>query len=120
MAQKILREFIDDIDGSVAERTFTFAVDGTNYEIDLSSENIAEFKASIAGFVESARRSGSSGTSRSRSIGQRSSSDRERLTAIRGWARENGYNVRDRGRISAEVQQAYDRANVQDPERWSA
>lgn len=44
MAQKVITEFIDDIDGSVAERTFTFAVDGTNYEIDLSSENIKEFR----------------------------------------------------------------------------
>ena len=46
MAQKVVREFIDDIDGSAAERTFTSAVDGTAYEIDLSSENIAEFSRS--------------------------------------------------------------------------
>jgi hypothetical protein len=43
MAQKVIRQFIDDIDGSEAERTFNFAVDGTDYEIDLSSENIKEF-----------------------------------------------------------------------------
>ena len=55
MAQKVIRQFIDDIDGSPAERTFTFTVDGTRYEIDLSSENIKEFNDAIAGFVESAR-----------------------------------------------------------------
>jgi hypothetical protein len=52
----VVREFIDDIDGSAAERTFTFAVGGTAYEIDLSSENIAEFKSAIGGFIESARK----------------------------------------------------------------
>jgi hypothetical protein len=57
MAQKVIREFIDDIDGSEAERTFTFAVDGTNYEIDLSSQNIKEFNEAIAGFVETPERS---------------------------------------------------------------
>jgi hypothetical protein len=57
MAQRVIREFIDDIDGSEAERTFTFAVDGANYEIDLSSQNIKDFHEAIAGFVESARRS---------------------------------------------------------------
>jgi hypothetical protein len=41
MAQKIIREFVDDIDGSPAERTFSFAVDGVSYEIDLSTQNIA-------------------------------------------------------------------------------
>jgi hypothetical protein len=56
MAQKVIREFVDDIDGSEAERTFTFAIDGTHYEIDLSSQNIKEFHEAIAGFVESARK----------------------------------------------------------------
>ena len=52
MAQKVVREFIDDTHGSAAERTFTFAVDGTAYEIGLSGENIAEFKSAIGGFIE--------------------------------------------------------------------
>ncbi|MDQ4021493.1 MAG: Lsr2 family protein [Actinomycetota bacterium] len=56
MAQKVVREFIDDTHGSAAERTFTFAVDGTAYEIGLSGENIAEFKSAIGGFIESARK----------------------------------------------------------------
>jgi hypothetical protein len=56
VAQKVVHEFIDDIDGSAAERTFTFAVDGTAYEIELSSANIAEFQSAIGGFIESARK----------------------------------------------------------------
>ncbi len=57
MAQKVITEFIDDIDGSPAERTFTFAVNGTNYEIDLSAENIAEFKSAIADSLKAPGRS---------------------------------------------------------------
>lgn len=108
MAQKVVREFIDDIDGSAAERTFTFAVDGTAYEIDLSSENIAEFTSAIGGFIESARKV------KSTSRRQRSASTtdlrqrRERLNEVREWARKNGYSVSERGRISAEVLAAFD------------
>ena len=109
MAQKVVREFIDDIDGSPAERTFTFAVDGTAYEIDLSSENIAEFKSAIGGFIESARKVKTTSTGQRQrgasttDLGQR----RERLNEVREWARNNGYSVSDRGRISAEVLAAF-------------
>jgi hypothetical protein len=57
MAQRVIREFIDDIDGSEAERTFTFAVDGTGYEIDLSTQNIKEFYEAVAGFWKAPGRS---------------------------------------------------------------
>jgi hypothetical protein len=110
VAQKVVREFIDDIDGSVAERTFTFAVDGTSYEIDLSSENIAEFKSAIGGFIESARKVKNTSNSR----GQRGTSAtnlpkrRGHLNDVREWARKNGYNVSGRGRVSAEVLAAFE------------
>ena len=115
MAQKIIREFIDDIDGSEAERTFTFAVDGTNYEIDLSSQNIKEFNEAIAGFVESARkvkassygrRAGKAGVGTSG--GGRS---REQTQAVRDWARQQGHTINDRGRVPAAIQQAFDQAH---------
>jgi hypothetical protein len=67
MAQKIIRQFIDDIDdidGSEAQRTFSFAVDGAHYEIDLSSNNIKEFTDAIAGFIESARKVNTKGDGR--------------------------------------------------------
>lgn len=109
MAQKVVREFIDDIDGSPAERTFTFVVERTAYEIDLSSENIAEFKSAIGGFIESARKV------KTTSTGQRqrgaSTTDlgprRDRLNEVREWARNNGYTVSDRGRLSTEVLAAF-------------
>ncbi|MDQ4091939.1 MAG: Lsr2 family protein [Actinomycetota bacterium] len=110
MAQKVVREFIDDIDGSAAERTFTFAVDGTTYEIDLSSENIAEFMSAIGGFIESARKVKT--TSNGRRQRGASTTDlpkrRGRLNEVREWARKNGYNVSDRGRVSAEVLAAFE------------
>jgi hypothetical protein len=113
LAQKVITEFIDDIDGSPAERTFTFAVDGTAYEIDLSSENIAEFKSAIGGFIESARTVKAPKGRRSRrgapASAQRS---RDQLATIREWARKNGYSVSDRGRISGEVMSAFEKAHA--------
>jgi hypothetical protein len=118
MAQKVIREFIDDIDdidGWEAERTFTFGVDGANYEIDLSSENIKAFNEAIAGFVAKARRVRASGsgrqarkTSASISGGGRS---REQTQAVREWARQQGHSINDRGRIPVSIQQAFDQAH---------
>jgi Lsr2 len=115
MAQKVIREFIDDIDGSEAERTFTFAVDGTHYEIDLSSDNIKEFHEAIAGFVESARRITASGPGRgARKTSPHTSGrgrSREQTQAVREWARQQGHTINDRGRIPASIQQAFDQAH---------
>jgi Lsr2 len=117
MAQKVITEFIDDIDGSPAERTFTFAVDGTNYEIDLSTENIAEFKSAIGGFIESARKvkgsSSSSNGRRARSTGANGGrQSREQTQAVREWARQHGHNISNRGRIPSSIQQAFDQAHA--------
>src|SRR4051794_17786716 len=102
MAEKVIREFVDDIDGSPAERTFSFAVDGVSYEIDLSTQNIAEFKSAIGGFIESARKVKGGGSSRSRirsAGGGGARQSREQIRAVREWARQHGHNISDRGRI---------------------
>lgn len=116
MAQKVITEFIDDIDGSPAERTFTFAVDGTNYEIDLSTENIAEFKSAIGGFIESARKvkgSRSSNGRRTQNAGANGGrQSREQTQAVRDWARQQGHNISNRGRIPSSIQQAFDEAHA--------
>jgi hypothetical protein len=115
MAQKVIREFVDDIDGSPAERTFTFTVDGTHYEIDLSSENIKEFNDAIAGFVESARKVKAGGNGhRTRKVSSAisgSGRSREQTQAVREWARRQGHSINDRGRIPASIQQAFDQAH---------
>jgi hypothetical protein len=104
VAKKVLTEFVDDIDGTVAERTFTFAVDGTDYEIDLSVDNIAEFKAAVAGFVESARKTGRP------AVARRTPADRSKAGEIRQWARSNGRNVGDKGRIPEGLIQEFEAA----------
>ncbi len=117
MAQKVIREFIDDIDGSEAERTFTFAVDGTHYEIDLSSQNIKEFHEAIAGFVQSSRKVKASDTGRRArktspsGSGSGSGRSREQTQVVREWARQQGHSINDRGRIPASIQQAFDQAH---------
>ncbi len=113
MAQKVIREFVDDIDGSPAERTFSFAVDGDSYEIDLSTQNIAEFKSAIGGFIESARKVKSSSRRRTRSAsGGGGRQSREQTQAVRKWARQHGHNISERGRIPASIQQAFDQAHA--------
>jgi pyridoxine/pyridoxamine 5'-phosphate oxidase len=113
MAQRVIQEFIDDIDGSEAERTFTFAVDGTDYEIDLSTQNIKEFHEAIAGFVESARKVKPSGDGRRvrKTSTSATGRSRERTQAVREWARQQGHSINDRGRIPASIQQAFDQAH---------
>ncbi|MGN6302567.1 MAG: histone-like nucleoid-structuring protein Lsr2 [Angustibacter sp.] len=113
MAQKVQVVLIDDIDGGDADETVTFALDGVTYEIDLNTDNAAKLRDALAVWVGNARRvSGraSTGRSTSRSSGRRSSGA-EDSAAIREWAKDNGYQVSERGRISAEVREAYAKAH---------
>jgi hypothetical protein len=98
-----------DLDGGKADETVLFGLDGTTYEIDLSKKNAAKLRDALAGYVGSARRvSGRRGGAAGRARGRgRSASD---SADIRAWAKENGYEVSERGRISAEVRAAYNEA----------
>jgi Lsr2 len=112
VAQKVVVSLVDDLDGGKADETVGFGLDGKNFEIDLSSANAGKLREALAGFVASARRPGSGGRGR-RSAGagsggvSRGGADREQSQAIREWAREQGRKVSDRGRIPADVQEAY-------------
>lgn len=109
MARKTFVELIDDLDGSKAEETVTFSLDGVSYEIDLGSDNAQRLRDEIGGWASKARRV--SGR-RTRGTGAASSSSGDNDTArIRQWARENGIEVSDRGRISGEVRAAYRNAH---------
>lgn len=110
MAQKMEITLVDDIDGTPAQETVTFAVDGVNYEIDLNEDHANALRESFAEWVAHARRAGGRKvtTRRTRSAGSGASAG---ASKIREWARENGYTVSERGRIPAEVREAYDRAN---------
>jgi Lsr2 len=114
MAQIREVRLIDDLDGEAADETIEFGIDGKNYEIDLSKANASKLRDALASFVAAARRSGGR---RSRSGGastgpaRRPSIDREQNQAIREWARKRGMKVSDRGRIPAEVLEAYHKEN---------
>ena len=110
MAQKIHVELVDDIDGSPAAETVSFGLDGTQYQIDLSEHNATALREALAPYVGHGRRAPGGG-GRRRSGGGSSSASAGRGGAsaaeIREWARANGWDVPDRGRVSAEVRQAY-------------
>ncbi|MFC7404443.1 histone-like nucleoid-structuring protein Lsr2 [Georgenia alba] len=108
MAQKVQVQLIDDIDGSPADETVTFALDGVTYEIDLTDAHSKALRESFAEWVGHARRAGGRRTTGRRGSRSGSSSDAGK---IRDWARKHGYEVSERGRISAEVREAYQKAN---------
>lgn len=113
MAQKVTVTLVDDLDGGTAEETVEFGIDGVSYEIDLSQGNAGKLRDSLVDFVSNARKAGGrrKAPARRSSGGGRASVDREQNAAIREWARKNGYNVSDRGRIPAEVLDAYHKGN---------
>lgn len=112
MAQKVQVILVDDLDGGVAEETVSFALDGVSYEIDLSSAHAQEFRGALDGWVGKARRVSGRASSGGRAQGRRrSAGSGSSATAIREWARANGHQVNERGRISAEIKAAYEAAH---------
>ena len=106
MAQKVNIVLVDDIDGSEASETVSFGLDGTSYEIDLNDENAAALREALSGYIGHARKV--TGGARRGATRRTSSSNTK---DVREWARANGYDVSERGRISADIQQAYDAAH---------
>lgn len=106
MAQKISIQLIDDIDGSEASESVSFALDGQSYTIDLSIYNAQAIRQALAPYVANATRA--SRVNR----GPRNRSARgSGASEIRAWARGEGYQVPDRGRVSAEIKAAYEAAH---------
>lgn len=111
MAQRTIVEFIDDLDGGTAEGTVTFALEGVEYEIDLSAEHQEELRTILAPWIEAGRRVGGRRTRSNGSSTPQSGQRRELLEAMRTWGRANGYKVSNRGRVSRELQEAYEQAH---------
>jgi hypothetical protein len=111
MAQKTLVQLVDDLDGTPISdgggRTVAFSYDGTSYVIDLSDAHVVEFKEALAPFVAAGRKTGRDA---SRKIAS-PKSDPAELQKMREWARSNGHEVSDRGRVSAVIRDAYNAAN---------
>jgi hypothetical protein len=104
MARKVIVEFADDIDGSEAAQTVTFAVRGVGYEIDLSADNAAKFDEAIALYVANARRVGGRKRSPGRAGGTPEGID---PAAVRIWAAQQGIAVGPRGRIPIAIVEQY-------------
>ncbi len=108
MAQKVHIVLEDDLDGSDATQTVTFALDGTSYEIDLNDKNASALRDALATYVGHARKV--SGSRRGRRPSS-SSSNGHSAKEIRDWARSNGHKVPERGRIPSTVREAFDAAH---------
>ena len=102
MAQKVQVVLVDDVDGGAADETVKFAVDGVQYEIDLSHAHATQMREALAPWVSAGRKL-SGRTSAKARVG----SD---TAKVRAWAKSNGFAVSERGRISAEVRAAYNAA----------
>ena|SRR5829696_7916211 len=104
MVSRTVIEMTDDLDGSRADETVKFALDGAEYEIDLSKAHSKDLHDALQPYLKAARKTG----------GRRGRRDgmgvKEDLHAIRDWAKQQGMKVSERGRISAEVREAYTKA----------
>jgi hypothetical protein len=101
----------DDLDGGKADETVKFALDGVQYEIDLSDKNAQKLRTAFADFVAHGRRVGRGGVvvggrAATRARGG-AAADREQNKAIRAWAKRKGRNISDRGRIPQEIVDEY-------------
>jgi hypothetical protein len=101
MAQKVQTLFVDDLDGSAAEGTVTFALDGTAYEIDLNAKHAQQLRDALVVYVKAARRAG--GPRRPARAGRKRSASGLNTTEVREWAKTQGIQVKDRGRVPAEL-----------------
>lgn len=116
MAVRYETIYVDDLDGAEIEggraETIEFAFDGKTYTIDLDEQNAAAFREAIQPYL-SAARPADNGKKRAAKTSRHSSSSttKSETGKIRAWARANGYTVSDRGRIPADIMEAYRAAN---------
>lgn len=132
MAQRTIVTYTDDLDGSDANDTVKFSLDGTDFEIDLSDTNEQKLRDALAPFVGAGRKvkakrgrkstggsetvakaAGGSETKKSGSGNSATAAKRAHNQAVRTWARENGWDVPNRGRVAKEIVEAYEVAHPQ-------
>jgi hypothetical protein len=112
MAQKTIVELIDDLDGGTADESITFGLDGVEYAIDLSEGNAHRLREALEPFVARARRAGGRKQQSTPRAAAKTSGDREQNQAIREWARQEGHDVSDRGRIPQSLIVRFQEAHV--------
>lgn len=115
MAKKVYVQLVDDIDEKPIDsggEHITYSVNGVSYEIDLNDKNAKEFHRKMDYYIEHSARVGGRRTKKAvpgESGGAKR--DANQTKAIREWAKANGHNISARGRIPAEVEQAFDAAH---------
>jgi hypothetical protein len=109
MAQKVNIVLVDDLDGSEATETVSFGLDGTTYEIDLNDKNAGKLRDALANYVGHGRKVGAAPRRGARKAAAAAGGPSAK--EIRDWARSNGHAVPERGRVSADVRAAYDKAH---------
>jgi len=104
VAKKVETVLIDDLDGSTADTTIHFGLDGTDYEIDLNTTHTDELRKATERYIEAGRRVSSSARRPARSGARRSAtSSGPSSSEVRDWAKAQGYEVKERGRVPAEL-----------------
>jgi hypothetical protein len=114
MAQKVQTLLIDDLDGGDADGTVRFGLDGTDYEIDLSAQHAEALRQALAPYLGAARRAPGSAARRPGRTGRRAASaGGPDPTTVREWAKSQGIEVKDRGRVPAELVARFKTATAQ-------
>ncbi len=111
MARKVQVHLLDDLDGSAADETILFGLDGVNYEIDLSAAHASELRSAVAAFVGAARKPARPHVvtaTRSRNAAAAPRTDRDQNQAIRAWAKTKKIALSDRGRIPRNIVEQYE------------
>lgn len=116
MAQQVLQRLVDDLDGSQGNETIEFSLDGKNLVIDLSEGNAARLREALAPYVAAARRTGGAPRRRQISTSEAAQRSRDDTSGIRRWLAENGYPVKERGRISDAWQADYEAKSPKAPQ----
>lgn len=111
MAKHVIEKLIDDLDGGEAAESVDFGFDGTQYQIDLSTENAGKLREALAAYIAAGARVGrSSGTWRPGITPGTRRGSRVDNKAIREWAGKNGHELSERGRIPKDIVEAYTEA----------
>lgn len=111
MAKKTTVTITDDLDGSANAKEVSFSLDGRSWVIDLSAKNRAALEKALKPYIAKGTEQGRRKSPAKRGRATSRSKRRIDLATVREWARSNGHQVSDRGRIRADVQAAYDAAH---------
>jgi hypothetical protein len=106
MASRTIVELVDDLAGGPADESVSFGLDGREYEIDLSTANAKKLRSALEGYQAVARRIGSRPVGRPRGRVAQAAGTGD-AAEIREWAVSNGFEVSSRGRIPAQLREAY-------------